>query len=151
MKIRSGFVSNSSSSSFIVIGTDITEKNLPLDDGKFIIGSAGETEFGWQNTTYEYAYDRINFAWMQANYMIESTPEWMEMLGEVIKEHTGATEVVSIINLDWPRHEGEVNGYIDHQSASCEGVNTEMFADKDTLARFLFGSGSYIQGGNDNE
>ena len=41
--------------------------------------------------------------------------------------------------------------YIDHQSCATEGSNLEMFRDRDSLKRFLFAKGSFIQCGNDNE
>ena len=149
MKIRKGFVSNSSSSSFIVIG-DGPLKELKID-GTVIIGQHGETEFGWENTVYDGVWSRINFAYLQA----VDRSEWLEMLEDILKEHLGCTEIVYLINTSYDEkpdseHGPYVRGYIDHQSAACEGSNTEMFESKEKLKQFLFCADSYIQGGNDN-
>lgn len=45
MKIRTGFVSNSSSSSFIVIGSNV--QDMYLKDETLEIGKYGEIDFGW--------------------------------------------------------------------------------------------------------
>ena len=137
MKTRHGFVSNSSSSSFIVIGTRDFEHPTNYIDSTYTVFENGTTDFGWDVTTYRGMDTRINFAWLQAKY----NPSWMEMLEEVMKEHLGCSEIVEI----------DADGYIDHQSAACEGENTEMFETRETLARFLFSPDSCIEGGNDNQ
>lgn len=151
MKVRGGFVSNSSSSSFIVIdaahGYDtamhgVDENNLWLAPG------SGECEFGWAYTQYHDHSSRVNFALLQAMYA--ENADWFAMIDRVITEHTGAYAVVNTMTLDYtPRH-GETWAYIDHQSNVGEGANIEMFESDQTLKDFLFGSGSYIQGDNDN-
>ena len=141
MKIRNGFVSNSSSSSFIVIGNKpIT--NVKLNEN-FVIGKYGECEFGWEFIKYDDMDSRINFAYLQARHK----EEWMIMLYDVLRKY-GAVNIECILSDDW--NSGGRWAYIDHQSAACEGMNTEMFDNDESLEQFLFANNSYIQGGNDN-
>ena len=159
MKTRLGFVSNSSSSSFIVISdtNDIERFNLhhftweEYSDNVLLIGAAGETEFGWQNEEYNDVNDKINFTWIQAKYMEDnSNSRPMEMLISVLKEYTNSKDVKSVLTLSYDDEKGKRWAYIDHQSASSEDCNTEMFHDEDKLKAFLFNPRSYIQNGNDN-
>ena len=145
MKYRAGFVSNSSSSSFVVVG-----RNPPLKcsapNGVWNSYGWGETEFGWDHIEYNSVHDRVNFAFLQA--LSVNNQDWLEMIVDVIKETTGATEVEHGFHIT---ESGYINnGYIDHQSCATEGENTEIFNDRETLSRFLFSDDSYIQGGNDN-
>ena len=160
MKIRNGFVSNSSSSSFIIIGNGehSTERPCLVDDGVLVIGNIGETQFGWERREYRSMWDKINFAYMQAMYLKGGQGDaWLEMLNDVLKKKFNASSVVYLVGIDWCGDEVETEygricqGYIDHQSASYEGDNTEMFDNEDSLERFLFCEDSYIQGSNDND
>ncbi len=162
MKIRSGFVSNSSSSSFIVIGT-ATPKDIAKLRGQWggkkdliIIPDLGCHQFGWESTKYTHFWDRVFFAWIQAASMQKKRekggrPEWMRMLNKVLKNK------LKVKNIYWNGVSLNFNEetkdwcYIDHQSAAIEGRNTEMFESEEALINFLFASDSYIQGGNDNE
>ena len=138
MKIRNGFVSNSSSSSFVVIGSGPENySSLIADvlDGEIVLGRNGDSEFGWGPETITDVFSRINFAYLQAKHK----DEWHEMLEDVIKKSVGCTSIV------W-----EVDGYIDHQSSASEGENTEIFESKDVLSRFLFCGDSLIELDHDN-
>jgi hypothetical protein len=146
MKIRKGFVSNSSSSSFIVISSRNLHDYRVFGD--YVIGDEGECEFGWDVKTYYDIPSKINFTYMQAKYV--KNDNWLNMLYKVIKEHTGCDKVRSNLTIDWTNKEKR-QGYIDHQSASIEGENTEIFESPESLKNFLFSSHSYIETGNDND
>jgi hypothetical protein len=149
MKIRQGFVSNSSSSSFIVIvDAEITPTRELLGQTVYP-GEIGETEFGWQKCEYHDMWSKMNFAYLQALYKGRYTEDntWAEMLDKVVKEHLGA-DVIWAISDDF---ESDVvaYGYIDHESA-CP-TNCEMFDSEEKLKSFLFNENSYIHNQNDNE
>jgi len=142
MKRRVGFVSNSSSCSFVIIENNIIDYNI---DGDFIIGEDGNIEFGWDVKDYCDTPSKINFAILQA--MDANKDEWMKMIFDVIKDHTGCDDIIVKITNDFlkPNY-----GYIDHASSSVEGSNIEMFESADKLKQFLFSDDSYIHTDNDN-
>lgn len=157
MKTRKGFVSNSSSSSFIVIGNkeQCPAKMSKIDD-VLLVGTLGEVEFGWEPRRYSNMYDRINFAYLQTQCAGDIGVRWLVMLDEMLKRRFGAERVEYMIN-EWCASSVKRNeygtyreGYIDHASSAREGENTEMFENTDALERFLFCVDSYIQGDNDN-
>lgn len=140
MKIRKGFVSNSSSSSFVIIGKegdDAYEVINIMEDGTLTLGELGCDEFGWGPETIKDVFSRINFAKIQSDYK----KSWFEMLEEVIKEKTGCKTIVWQMNNF---------AYIDHQSHASEGENIEIFDNKKALEQFLFCSDSLIKLDNDN-
>lgn len=160
MKIRKGFVSNSSSSSFIVIGNGPFETihSPPIDSDTLVVGRYGETQFGWDEVKYADMYSRINFAYLQTVYVDDNTTDvWLDMLESALKKRFNCDSVVWMISTTYDCEDAEVSeygklvwGYIDHQSSSAEGDNTEMFDNEDSLEKFLFCEDSYIQGDNDN-
>lgn len=179
MKIRSGFVSNSSSSSFIVI-PPIYHKSTNYEQTKcelewkdqvgsrdtFIVdnNSFGYYEFGWDYQVYNTFPSKLCFAYLQAReakyeqdsdgeYKYKENPKWMKMLEEVL------CEVLDVKKIQWEikrieDHDHSSNiydySYIDHQSSSHEGKNTEIFESKLVLRRFLFDPNARIITDNDN-
>lgn len=162
MKIRSGFVSNSSSSSFIVISHNDKDESYELRKiyesagmtTLVVDGKLGHTEFGWEREEYSDFGSKLIFAYLQSYYLIKYKDErgekWLAMLEEVIKETLGVEEIEWNINTDYADGKNTW-AYIDHQSASYEGSNIEMFENKHSLKRFLFNTDSYIETGNDND
>lgn len=147
MKSRKCFVSNSSSSSFIVIQESKTTNLKGAYRGKRIeIGDLGKRCFGWENELSCDVWSKINFCLIQAKD--SALPDkYFRMIFSVIADHTSA----SAVTLKSGFFDNYFDAYIDHQSSSSEGQNMKMFDSEDTLTRFIFGEGSYIQTGNDNE
>jgi hypothetical protein len=147
MKIRNSFVSNSSSSSFVVIGK--SNYNDTLGDEYYLeVGKEGETQFDWGPDVIHGIYSRINFAYLQA-YEYSNNEEWRKMLDEVIKDNSEITHIDCFLTPEY-HTKGNIWGYIDHQSSAAEGENIEIFNDKETLRRFIFDSDSKIILDNDN-
>jgi hypothetical protein len=154
MKIRLGFVSNSSSSSFVIIdssGQYCKIKPTNVSTNTYSIGKTGETEFGWGPDRIVDVDSKINWAAMQAQYARDAA--WFKMIEEVILQ-SGIKAVDCRIALDYEEVNGynESWGYIDHQSTTLEnGSLAEIFESPEKLKDFLLGVGSYVQIGNDNE
>jgi hypothetical protein len=163
MKYRNGFVSNSSSSSYVVIDASKGYEKYDMSGKTLVINAnLGETDFGWGPEIIRDVGSRINFAYLQAEYAERkyssregehnkaSSLVYLSMLEAAIKEHTLAQDIRVGISSKYPLPTGMVNGYIDHQSCAAEGENLEIFKDHNTLRDFLFGLGSQIVLDNDN-
>jgi hypothetical protein len=148
MKTRTGFVSNSSSSSFVVIRSGNYEPyKINKDTIKIPDDFNNSTlKFGWGPGRITDTESKINFAYMQCR--IANNNKWLSMLEKVIKKECKVKKIIWNIAVNY-MDEG-IKGYIDHQSSASEGENTEIFNSKEALTYFLFGAKSFIQLDNDN-
>jgi hypothetical protein len=160
MKIRNGFVSNSSSSSFVMIGNDGEHKKPNYHEefdpkGQRCIRIpqtfGGETEFGWQVEEYYDFPEKLNWATLMAK---KEESRW-KMLKKVLKEDFNVEAVYDCLN--WYDEDDDnsnsfytrsENGYIDHQSVDEDAA--AMFKDTTELRDWLYGSKSFIHNDNDN-
>ena len=154
MKFREGFISNSSSTSFVVVGSDgdyVLKEDFVREfvkDGILVVDSTtGETGFGWGPDEIYNIGSRIIFAFIQTDYGRNS--ERIQLLEKVIKEYAGISEIIWNIG-DYNNDEQKDYAYIDHQSSYSEGQNLEIFESEDILKNFIFSRKSYIVLDNDN-
>ena len=132
------FETNSSSTHSVSIVSNISgiyDSIIPDNGVITLIGG----EFGWE-------WEKFNDATTKANYaavFCQDYPQEVEMLNEVLKEQTGAQEI--IWNL------GD-RSYIDHQSSwSEDGEAKAIFKSKETLKNWIFNPSCWLYTGNDNE
>ena len=133
------FETNSSSSHSLCISEGTLDDMIyPDEEGKIkLVGG----EFGW-------GYEEYNDALTKANYCTvaflnhESN---LEMLKEVIIEHTKCEEVVILAELY--NYRSLYNSYIDHQSI---GEAADNIHSKEDLKNFIFNSNSKLIIDNDN-
>lgn len=133
MKAREGFISNSSSTSFVVLGkkcntTVKLHENVLVADGFYEFGCAFEKFEGFES--------KLAFAYLQC----KDYPEFLDTLEKVIIDYCGCSCVVWNIDED---------SYVDHQSLYPESKEFEM--NYEYMKLFLFSNESYFKMGNDND
>jgi hypothetical protein len=154
MKNRTGFVSNSSSSSFLVIVRE-PYTVIPALKSHVFVGSSksGTHQFDWGPETHYDEGSKMLFAYMQTQYRMEVNKKegerWLDMLNKVIREELKVDRVKWHLHMDYDLGE-EDTAYIDHQSNAAASANMDLFADEQTLKYFLFNPGSRIVEDNDN-
>ena len=132
------FETNSSSTHSIAISSGIVgilDTIVPDDNGIIILNGG---EFGWECYRYYDAITKANYAAVCSTYLKDNVKD---MLIQVIKEHTGAKEVIFDINDD---------SYIDHQSIENGNHINGIFKSKESLKKLIFDPLSYIETSNDN-
>lgn len=127
------FETNSSSShsiSWSRSAAQLLDSIKPDVDGNIILTGG---EFGW-------GYESHSDAWTKANYcavdVAGSSNE--EILKKVIREHTGAKQVIVQLSSD---------AYIDHQSI---GTAHDLFDKEEDVKRFIFDRNISLIIDNDN-
>lgn len=180
MKVRSDFVSNSSSSSFVVIrdcGRWIcTAEDAGLSEwaGKELVlpnRAIGLSEFGWEIRIYDGIGEKLNWCalclieiatleneikhrdaeeWIRKNPHAGKSSKYLEMLKRLCNKTYGID--VRLPTLEDEKSDDADRGYIDHQSGPMENPDAaSMFASYEALERFVCNTASHIDGGNDNE
>lgn len=141
--IRQGaFETNSSSSHSIAIDADtfvLDTSLIPDDTGTITIYGQ---DFGWEWARYNDARTKMEYAFADQGRDAKKR----NMLMEVIKEQTGALNVVfpTSIQTEWGlSHPASV----DHQSTGNAAV---AFETKEMLRHFIFNTNSVVFTGNDN-
>ncbi|MBU0579484.1 hypothetical protein KJ628_05980 [Patescibacteria group bacterium] len=146
---REVFETNSSSSHSLTIDTtiEIMQKLIPNNEGNIVVDeNLGYCQFGWEFESYHDVGSKIIYAYLQAESV--NNRKWIQLLTDVVKEHSGAKEVIWKIVDDY---DSKHCGYIDHQSCGSEDDSCQkMFKNKKTLKQFLFNKSSYVRTGNDN-
>ena len=171
MKIRNGFVSNSSSSSFVVISKnpttmmDTIPENLlvrqPLNQERAELLMSlpmqeGELHFNWQFERYYDFISKCNYAvaqFMDLDRDLKS--KYKRMFEHVLSKHIKSKDYFKVVydyNFFYWDSILDADCYIDHQSAYYE-YNEKghyIFLSEENLENFLFNTESFIQCGNDN-
>lgn len=139
------FETNSSSSHSISLSdssiiSDEMMDTIPLNEDGDIVLSGGE--FGWQWEKFNDAFTKANYC---AVYVVLYSPHLTDRLVKVIKDQTGANNVIFNISDDV---NSSTYSYIDHDSYD---VAEAAFGSDDVLRRFIFDKKSILYLGNDNE
>lgn len=174
MKIRNGFISNSSSSSFVVISDNpdtimkwvpkklLKERKVDWDPDRIDLSiefpnTEGNLHFGWEFKRYKDFLSKCNYAVAQFITLDDTMLKYKyeEMFNKVLRKHVnykGYLKVMYDYNyFHWDSVIDE-DCYVDHQSAYYEYNEKAhyIFQSEENLENFLFNKESFIQCGNDN-
>jgi hypothetical protein len=142
---NSTFETNSSSCHSISVSSNagVYDTIYPNNDGTIIVPL---NEFGWEQETYNDALTKLSYLMLYVRDWVTSPDKekFMDMLINVVKEHTGASAVEFDVNTTGKSWN---DGYIDHQSV--EDRNYDYLFDEIILKEFLFGDG-VLETDNDN-
>lgn len=148
---HSVFETNSSSCHSVSVTSDtkLTDIPTPNKNGDVLIELEGT--YGWEQDIYGNFYDKVDYLGIYArDWAGDRSEEFTQILCDVIKEVSGANEVMIVSKKDMSWGDGKYDmGGIDHQSVEDQDYHY-LFEDTDTLKRFLFNTGSYFQTDNDN-
>lgn len=148
--IRPGvFETNSSSCHSISISSNVPkyETLYPDEDGLLVFNGG---QFGWEWKDYYKAKDKCNYVAtliheLSEDYRDDSDNQdairLKEKFERVVKDHTGATEILYDLN----------DVYIDHQSVDSNSGPEIVDLSEQELKDLLFNPDSEISTGNDNE
>lgn len=166
MKRREGYVSNSSSSSYVVVPREVVDDcshDKWTDDSVILtmfIGDrcgeqwngekwdgffdGGEKEFGWQTEEYHDFESKWNWLVLQAFY---DGDEYITQINDFLHRIDPSFEI------DWGKVEKLTEGeggyaYIDHQSVDAKSTFEEI--SPIGIAEWLLNGKCYINNGNDN-
>ncbi len=162
MKIRNGFVSNSSSSSFIVISGKMKFSNIkPTYHNTYIIGEKGITYFSSSfdkqindidskiNCVFIYAANQIEYKDFQQNiFDISIMPldhescKNINMLFDLIKEQNNIKNIGTVLTSYYGDDDLKY-GYIEYCKTHKENFDI-IFKSKEVLKNFIFEEDSYI-------
>jgi hypothetical protein len=137
MKIREDFVTNSSSSSFILICKDKHISVPGLYSNVFVIGKKGNLIFDKELAVFTDTYDKINFIAIAA-----IAGEFKEsVLNDVLMD-----VMPNVTDIDWSYINDQYcqeGAYIDHQCL-CQGNLAYLYTKSESLKRFLFNDKSKL-------
>lgn len=168
MKHRTGYVSNSSSSSFVVIPDEVVKnynKNTEarmmesFDRMKLVFDFTTmspewfgifwnyETQFGWQVVNYHGMRDKWNWLVLQACYAKRQFDDekYCRMLDKYVQSFGRD------VKIEWSRIDAaidNIDAYIDHQSIEPKDNFDEV--EKIGIDEFLSNEDCYISNSNDN-